>query len=654
MKNGIALIAILTSISLPCVSHASSSGAGTSTAHFLKLGLGARGSAMGEAQAALVDDVTASYWNPAGLSNVHFQELSLMHYSLEEGIRYQQAGYAYPTENRGVFAVGLNILDYGSIQGYGTNSAPTGQVDASQKLISGSWGKRFSDKLPLSAGVSLKYLNSELAGYKASAPMMDAGLQYAFEAGRYRGLRLAANIRNMGPDVKFDRENSPLPRMTVVGAGFSAFGGNLQLEADAITPRSESTYFTTGAEYRVFDILRLRVGYNGISNFVGNGIAFGMGLRFTQWNVDYAYVPFGDLGNTNRISVGIRFGRAVQLRSADMQVENTYRLAEAQLALGKGVEAYNTVNELLTIAPWHKPSVALKAKIQKQFDEMSASKDKARMEADIATYFTDAKAAFDRDELVAATKGFQAILALQPEHVGSKVYLERIQNRYASLAHESFKQGMDYYAAGDYANAKVAFEKTLTIDPSHADAKAQLQSTVQLMADAKLREEEMNRLAGAGDAYKTGLALYQKNDLEGALAKFEEVKKLMPEYEEVSRYIDLTKVTLAGVLYEESQVNVGNGQLEQAVAKLKRAAELQPADSKIATGLNIAQRDLDIKNAEESRNLYKQGLEAYLGGQTTKAESLWRRSLELDATNDDALKAIAKLEEQKKYEKAKE
>ena len=65
---------------------------GSTTANFLKIGIGARGSAMGEAQSAIANDVNASYWNPAGLSTLRFQEISLMHYSLIEGVRYQVSG----------------------------------------------------------------------------------------------------------------------------------------------------------------------------------------------------------------------------------------------------------------------------------------------------------------------------------------------------------------------------------------------------------------------------------------------------------------------------------------------------------------------------------------------------------------------------------
>src|SRR5205814_10707090 len=103
---------------------------------------------------------------------------------------------------------------------------------------------------------------------------------------------------------------------------------------------------------------------------------------------------------------------------------------------------------------------------------------------------------------------FETILRLQPTHVGSKVYLERIENRYASLAQESFKEGMAYYAAGDYAKAIPAFEKTLTIKPDHKDAQAQLEKAKQMLADANKRNEEMQRLAGAADAYKAALDAY--------------------------------------------------------------------------------------------------------------------------------------------------
>jgi tetratricopeptide (TPR) repeat protein len=282
---------------------------------------------------------------------------------------------------------------------------------------------------------------------------------------------------------------------------------------------------------------------------------------------------------------------------------------------------------------------------------MAVDKNKAKMEAEIADKFSESVAAFDADELVKAKKGFDTILVLNPEHTGAKVYLEKIQSRYTGLAQESFKMGMDFFAASEYPKAKLAFQKTLTIDENHIDAKAMLAKTEEVMVDSAKREAEMARLAGATQAYKDGLAAYQKNNLEGALKKFAEVQTLAPDFEEVTRYLNLTKVSLGNILFEESQVLFQNGQLEGAVARLNRAHELNPDDARIKSALDVALRDLEQKNAEESQKLYREGLEAYLGGNTEKAEKNWKRALELDSTNEDALNALRKLEEQKNEKK---
>ena len=46
---------------------------------FLSLGVGARALGLGGAFVGVADDVTASFWNPAGLAQLNRKELSLMH-----------------------------------------------------------------------------------------------------------------------------------------------------------------------------------------------------------------------------------------------------------------------------------------------------------------------------------------------------------------------------------------------------------------------------------------------------------------------------------------------------------------------------------------------------------------------------------------------
>ena len=83
---------------------------------FLKIGVGARASAMGNAQAGIVDDVTAGYWNPAGLIYApENPEIALMHSEYFAGIaKYDYIGFTMPVdENRrfGASVIRLGVDD---------------------------------------------------------------------------------------------------------------------------------------------------------------------------------------------------------------------------------------------------------------------------------------------------------------------------------------------------------------------------------------------------------------------------------------------------------------------------------------------------------------------------------------------------------------
>ncbi|MCH7411508.1 PorV/PorQ family protein [Belliella sp. DSM 111904] len=76
---------------------------------FMNIGIGARGLAMGGAQVSAVKDVTAAYWNPAGLIGVkHEYEFSLMHAEYFAGIaKYDYAGFTTNIEEDNQIAISL-------------------------------------------------------------------------------------------------------------------------------------------------------------------------------------------------------------------------------------------------------------------------------------------------------------------------------------------------------------------------------------------------------------------------------------------------------------------------------------------------------------------------------------------------------------------
>ncbi len=75
---------------------------------FLNIGVDARALSLGNAVVASVADVTAGYWNPAGLSHINRQQIALMHAAYFANIaQYDYMAYAKNIDNRTGLSVSL-------------------------------------------------------------------------------------------------------------------------------------------------------------------------------------------------------------------------------------------------------------------------------------------------------------------------------------------------------------------------------------------------------------------------------------------------------------------------------------------------------------------------------------------------------------------
>ena len=122
-----ALIIGILILTLDLISYAN--GPGTTTASFLKIGVGARAAAMGEAFSAVASDGTSLYWNPAGLTQLKTKEISATYNSWFEEIKQ---GYLSLTflSSRGTMGLGINYVDMGKLEGRDVEGNPTGDFTA--------------------------------------------------------------------------------------------------------------------------------------------------------------------------------------------------------------------------------------------------------------------------------------------------------------------------------------------------------------------------------------------------------------------------------------------------------------------------------------------------------------------------------------------
>ncbi|MCX5797685.1 MAG: PorV/PorQ family protein [Elusimicrobia bacterium] len=277
--------------------------AGADTEAFLLMDSNARAAAMGGAYTALASGAGALDYNPAGLSNTGRHEVSFMHNQHFQGITQEFLHYASP---RGWGAT-LNQLSFGDVP-VTTLAAPDGglgQTTLTDLALGAGYGFKVGGGL--SVGVGGKYIRETLDSTTRDDAAFDFGALYAVPL--LRGLSLGAALQNLGQTVRYDQasENQPLVFRLGGSYGREWLGASHTLSLDVIRERNDTAYLAVGVETVILKALALRLGYNQ-GNDAGVGMTAGVGYEIQNFSFDYAIVPYGSLGYSNRAAVTFRWG----------------------------------------------------------------------------------------------------------------------------------------------------------------------------------------------------------------------------------------------------------------------------------------------------------------------------------------------------------
>lgn len=181
---------------------------GTTSAEFLLLGAGARGTALGNAYAALSTDISALYYNPAGTAQLDHSGAMVSTYSYIDGTHYSWAGLAMPVGG-GARAFGFQVGYYGfSDQPEYTVEQPDGTgrtYSVAETFVGGTYAQNFSDRF--SAGITGKFVSDRLADVDAKAFAVDFGTSFHATTGG-RPIRASFVIQNLGTTLHY--EGTPL------------------------------------------------------------------------------------------------------------------------------------------------------------------------------------------------------------------------------------------------------------------------------------------------------------------------------------------------------------------------------------------------------------------------------------------------------------
>ncbi|MGQ0645674.1 MAG: PorV/PorQ family protein [Elusimicrobiota bacterium] len=620
-------------------------GPGSGTANFLKMGVGGRGVAMGDAQTADAPDATALYWNPAGLGNLRQKEVSFMRNAYLQGTRQDVLYYVHPVRGGSSLGAGLSVLRVPDIAGYDSFGAKTGDFSASDTLLTLGWGKSW-ENLPwlpgLSTGANIKYLRKDLMGEKASVPLLDLGLIYEAREGPFRRLRTGLAAQNLGGGLKFDGETSDLPGAFKAGLAYPILGETVALTSDLVFPSDDETFLNVGGEYRLWDLLFFRLGYKGRKD-LDAGLTYGAGFGNERLRVDYAFIPFGDLGDSHRVSLGFRFGRDFARARIQDQIRRAYAEAASFYARGRLVDAYLQASQIQNVAPWHVPSKTLMHKVRRALKDEEDAARREKLQAQIDEHYRRGVENFRQDRLVSAKQEFEAVFALDPGHEGAKTHRQEIDGRFSNMMRTFYESGMRYFAAGDYAMARDEFRKALVLKPAHAEARAQLTRAEKLLGREKGENEKRGQADAARASFVAALDAFQREDFAGALANFEETLRLDPGHEDAARYRLLCRDVLARERFEKGTRAAQAGDRRGAEENFKAALGHKPDYAPAKDALSRLDAQSDPYKKRQSQLLYQRGLEALLTREPDKAADLWRQALELDPDNAPAARGLSRL-----------
>jgi hypothetical protein len=298
---------------------------GTIGGQSLKIGIGARPAAMGEAFVAVAEDPISVYWNPAGIARLDGQSITFNHATWPADIRISHAAYVFSPGRRfpGKLAISARSM-WMDVEPVRTPYRPqgTGEYwDAGEMALGVSYARAFTDKF--SAGITVNYFKSALADVVAQTATVDFGTIYNTGV---RGFKIGIAIQNVGSDMEysgtinpegvemdFQGERVKLPILFRVGSAIDLYqreAHSLVTAFDFTHPPDNAERASWGLEYGFNEYFFLRGGYK--FNYDTEGLTAGLGIKFptsvgSQSRLDYSYSDMETLGASHRFSLTMSF-----------------------------------------------------------------------------------------------------------------------------------------------------------------------------------------------------------------------------------------------------------------------------------------------------------------------------------------------------------
>lgn len=304
-----------------------------------------------------------------------------------------------------------------------------------------------------------------------------------------------------------------------------------------------------------------------------------------------------------------------------------------------------------------------------------------RLSSQVDTLFSQGKEQFATGEMHKARTSFEQLVSLNPGHAAAKDYLQQIDAALRQQAQRAIGAGDAALERGELLEARTAYKRALAARPAEPLAQEGLKRVEQMVTargaetleQARRARAEGNLLA-ALESLDEGLRKWPNADLEAergrilrelarrqqsllTLARTAIGKKQFSRAAQIierARRLDADAPALAGLQAEytaartrevKHQLDLGAqrmkaGEIGVALKAYRRALDIDPGNDVALTGLQEGRRQLQ----EVIAQFLAEGKTAHQAGEFDQAQQAYRKVLELDPHQAEALAELRRIE----------
>jgi hypothetical protein len=272
---------------------------GISSMQMFNISPGAKLSSLGGSGCAKFGEQESLWLNPANSVGVKEKSFAITYSEMFAGIKYNYISFRYPYKN--FYGIDIMYLYSEPISKTDILGNVYGEYNFSSILLSITTSKKIKN---VSTGFNLKFAQESVEKFSSTAiGVLDIGFNYNFL--NKECFFIGICFQNIF-GLSFNTTVSPVLRTGISYVRKNVGYGSLNVLNDFVYPLDGYITNIFSVEYEFRNTIFFRCGYNYKFNskidYKLKGLNFGFGVQLKKCELNFCYIPYGDLGDVYKIT----------------------------------------------------------------------------------------------------------------------------------------------------------------------------------------------------------------------------------------------------------------------------------------------------------------------------------------------------------------